>query len=94
MFRPLDDYILIRPLDRQMSTVIDVQLLNERENLGEVIAVGPGKCNKKGWRRPLDVNIGDIVRFGEFEFPTFYDGDIDKYLIIQEADIAGVVMDE
>lgn len=91
-FKPTQDYILIKPLERVASRVINVILLNELPNLGTVIVVGPGKRDKRGIVKPLDVQVGDIVRFGEFKnmFPEYYEG-LTKYLIIQEADVAGVV---
>lgn len=91
MFRPSADRILVKPIERVASDII-LTVLDELPNLGEVVAVGPGKRDKKGNLKPLDVKVGDTVRFGEFRdmFPTYYDG-LQKYLIMQEADVAGVV---
>lgn len=94
MFRPRADYILVKPLERVASSIIDV-VLHELPNLGVVIAIGPGKIDKRGQRRRLDVKIGDTVRFGEFNgmFPEYIDNGV-RHLIVQEADIAGVLETE
>ena len=94
MFKPKHDYLLVKPLERTASKVIAV-VLHEQPNLGVVVAVGPGKRDKKGNIKPLDVKPGDTVRFGEFKnmFPEYYIG-LEKHLIIQEADVAGVVEPE
>lgn len=38
----------------------------DRPTRGQVVAKGPGKRNKKGELRPLDVGVGDAVLFPEF----------------------------
>ena len=89
MVRPLRDYILVKPLGRPQSDVIQV-VSTERPNLGLVLATGPGKANKKGKIEPLDVKTGQTVRFGEFAFPEVQVNGV-RCLMMQEADIAGVV---
>lgn len=91
MLRPTQDYIVVKPLPRFHSAVIDVQT-REKHCRGEVIAVGPGKRDKKGRLKPLDARCGDIVAFGngEFDFyPKWQDSPESETLrVIQEADIA------
>lgn len=91
MLNPRQDYILVKPIPRVLSDVIEV-VSHEAFSLGKIIAVGPGKENKRGVRMPLDAQVGQTVRFGEFKnmFPEYYDNG-EKYLLIQEADIAGIV---
>ena len=90
MFKPKADYILVKPQPRVASDIIEV-VLHEAPNIGTVIAVGPGK-ELKGKRMPLDVRVGETVRFGEFRnmFPEYWEDGV-KYLILQEADLAGIV---
>ena len=88
MLKMLRDRLLIKPIIRELSKIIIVDN-TERYNIGEVIAAGPGKViNGKLIR--TDVKVGDIVRYGEFDFPV-YENEGTKYLIIQEADVAGIV---
>jgi chaperonin GroES len=88
MLRMLRDRIMVKPIERVLSTIIEVKN-TEKFNLGTVIAVGPGK-ELRGKVMPMDVKPGDTVRWGEFQFPEYREG-TDKYLILQEADIAAVV---
>jgi co-chaperonin GroES (HSP10) len=45
--RPLRDRIVVRPIERVKSQVIDV-VMSELPNSGEILAVGPGEVDKKG----------------------------------------------
>ncbi|MDE3022981.1 MAG: co-chaperone GroES [Pseudomonadota bacterium] len=91
MIRPLRDRVIVKPVPRIASEIIEV-ILNEKPNVGEVMAVGPGKVDGKGHIHPLDLKVGQKVRFGEFVFPEYHE-DGQKYLVLQEADIAGIVED-
>lgn len=90
MLRPTQDYILVRPLDREHSATLTI-IKNELHARGQVLAVGPGKRDKRGKIKPLDARVGDIVHFGNGEnfdwFPKFYQGN-ECLRLIQEADIA------
>jgi co-chaperonin GroES (HSP10) len=88
MLKPTQDYILVRPIERKQSSVLHV-ISYEKHCRGEVISTGPGKRDKKGKLRPLAVNKGDVVAFGDgnFDFyPTYTEAGID-YRIISEADV-------
>lgn len=91
MLKMLRDRILVQPIERQLSAVLVVKNA-ERTNLGIVIAVGPGK-EVKGRIQPLDVKVGDTVRYGEFMYPEYREGGV-TYQILQEADLAAIVEDE
>ena len=90
MFRPTQDYILVRPLPRELSETLTI-VTNEKHARGKVLAIGPGKLNKHGRRIQLDTQIGDIVHFGNGEnfdwFPKIYEGN-ECLRLIQEADVA------
>ena len=89
MLRPLRDRIVVRPMPRDKSTWILV-IDSENDQVGEVVAVGPGKRTKRGVQ-PLDVKVGDIIRFGcdYLNFPEYRENGT-VYRVLQEADIAGV----
>ncbi len=88
----LRDKIVVKPIKRVASTII-ATVLHERPNVGEVVAVGPGKWLKSGKLQPMELKVGDKIRFGEFNFPEYIENNI-KYLILQEADCAGIIEDE
>ena len=77
ILKPLADKIVVKPDVRVLSSVI---LVNNREydNMGTVVAVGPGK-RINGRRQDMPVKPGDYVRFG-----TMSDNSKDEYLKYQE----------
>ena len=66
MLRPLRDRIVVRPIERVKSQVIEV-IMDELPNIGEVLAVGPGEVDKKGRLIPNPIEIGQRIRFGGME---------------------------
>ena len=74
ILKPLADKIVVKPDVRVLSSVILVNN-KERENMGTVMAVGPGK-KINGRREVMPIQTGDYVRFGNM-------GD-DEYLKYQE----------
>jgi chaperonin GroES len=64
--RPLRDRIVVRPIERVKSQVIDV-VMSELPNTGEILAVGPGEVDKKGRFIPNPLEIGQRIRFGTAE---------------------------
>jgi co-chaperonin GroES (HSP10) len=62
ILKPLGDKIVVRPDKRILSTTIIVNN-NEVDNMGTVVAVGPGK-KIKGRREAMPVEVGQHVRFG------------------------------
>lgn len=98
-FKPLQDYILIRPSERSRSQTLTV-ITSETDQgtwgaYGEVVAIGPGKQAKKGTKTvPIGSKVGDRVLYGGkglgcIKFPkVMHNGD--ECLIIQDADICYV----
>lgn len=60
---PMNDKIVVKPDVRELSSVIIVSN-KEVENMGTVIAVGPGKKLPNGRREDMPVEIGARIRFG------------------------------
>lgn len=94
MLRPRADRLLVAPIERVASHTIAV-VLHEKFNVGKVIAAGEGKRDKKGRLQPLDVKVGDTIRYGGEDyltFPEYFDiNTLTKYHVIQEADVCGIV---
>ena len=67
--QPLDDRVLIKPLEVEETTTGGIVLpdtAKEKSQRGEVIAVGAGKVLDSGDRAPLSVKAGDRVIFGKY----------------------------
>lgn len=97
MLRPTQDYIVVLPVERKQSEVLTV-ISSEKHTQGTVIAVGPGKRDKKGRVRPLTVKPGDFITYGcldrGYDFYPKYEEDGRIYRVLQEADITFIVEPE
>jgi chaperonin GroES len=91
--QPLQDRVVIKPLEDTLQTtpggIVIPDSAKEKPQLGEVVAVGPGRISDEGKTIPLTVKIGDKV------FHTKYGGtnvkiDGDEYIILREDDILAV----
>jgi chaperonin GroES len=67
--RPLDDRVVIEPLEADEKTAGGILLpdtAKQKPQRGRVVAVGPGKLNDKGERATLSVQKGDEVIYGRY----------------------------
>ncbi len=90
---PLGDRVVIERDDTEERTAGGIVLpdtAKEKLNRGRVLAVGPGKLNKKGERIPLQVKVGDHVLFSKYAGDEFKVGD-DEFVLVREEDILAVV---
>jgi chaperonin GroES len=89
---PLHDRVVIRRIEEKESIkggIIIPDSAKEKQQEGEVIAVGSGK-REKGETIPLDVKPGDRVLFGKYSGQTVkVDGD--ELLVMKEDDLFAVV---
>ena len=96
MLRPLRDRIVVRPIERVKSQVIDV-IMEELPNIGEVLAVGPGEIDKKGRLIPNPIEIGQRIRFGGAEdylsYPRFEDNG-EELIVMSWKDVCFVEADD
>jgi len=92
--RPLNDHVVIKPLEAEEVTKSGIVLPDtareEKPEQGEVIAVGPGKFLENGQRVPMSVRPGDKVLFTKYA-PDEVEIDDEKYLVIEEEKILGVI---
>ncbi len=91
--RPLHDRVLVRRMEEETTTAAGIVLpgsATEKPNQGEVIAVGKGKILDSGDVRPMDVQVGDKVLFGQYSGSTVkVDGE--ELLMMREEDIQAVI---
>ena len=94
-FRPLHDRVVVRRIDAEAKTVggiIIPDTAQEKPQRGEVVAVGPGGRDDSGKLIPIDIKVGDQVLFGKWSGNEVKIDDV-EYLIMNESDIMGVLVD-
>jgi chaperonin GroES len=67
--RPLDDRVVVEPLEAEEKTAGGILLpdtAKQKPQRGRVLAVGPGKMRDNGERLTLSVAKGDEVLFGRY----------------------------
>jgi chaperonin GroES len=67
--RPLDDRVVVEPLEAEEKTSGGILLpdtAKQKPQRGRVLAVGPGKLLDNGQRAALNVSKGDEVIFGKY----------------------------
>lgn len=67
--RPLDDRIVVEPMEAEERTAGGIVLpdtAKEKPQRGTVLAIGPGKLLDNGSRGALSVAVGDEVIYGKY----------------------------
>lgn len=92
--KPLDDRIVVRPNEAEQTTVSGLVIpdtAKEKPQLGEVLAVGPGRRSEQsGDVIPLDVKVGDTVYYSKYG-GTEVTIDGEDLLILSSRDVLAVV---
>ncbi|HEU4760624.1 MAG TPA: co-chaperone GroES [Dehalococcoidia bacterium] len=91
---PLGDRIVVKQVRQEevrASGLVIPDTAREKPQLGEVIAVGPGRLDENNKRVPLDVKLGDRVLYAKYsgqEVPRgVFGSDEEEYLVLKETDI-------
>ena len=90
---PLEDRILIKPLERETKTTSGIYLpesVAEKPMQGTVVAIGPGKLLDSGERASLSVKKGDTVVFGKYT-GTEIEIKGEPHLIVRESELLGLI---
>ena len=91
--RPLEDRILVKPLDAETKTASGLFLpesAKEKPMQGKVVATGPGKLLDNGKRQEMLVKKGDTVVFGKYA-GTEIEIKNQKHLIVRESELLGLI---
>lgn len=91
--RPLHDRVVIKRIEEQEQLrggIIIPDSAKEKQQQGEVVAVGQGKALEDGKRIPLDVKVGDRVLFGKYAGTEINIEDEDL-LIVREEEILSII---
>ncbi|MFA7235794.1 MAG: co-chaperone GroES [Phycisphaeraceae bacterium] len=91
--RPLDDRLVVKPLEAETKTASGIYLpesAKEKPTQGKVLAVGPGKLNDEGQRITLSVKKNDTVLYGKYSGSEI-EVDGEKVVILRESELLGIV---
>lgn len=92
--RPLGDRVVIKVLaseEKTKSGIVLPDTAKEKPQIGEVLAVGPGRVLDNGSRATLEVKVGDKVIYSRFSGNEVKE-DGQEYLILNgERDILAIV---
>lgn len=93
--QPIGDRIIVRRESSEAKTSGGILLpdtAKKKPQRGVVLAVGPGKLNKKGERQPMQLKAGDKVLFTSWAGDEFKDRkDPNEVLVMHEEDVLAVI---
>ena len=91
--RPLEDRILIKPLEAETKTKSGIFLpesAKEKPMQGKVVSLGPGKLLDNGERVNPGVKKGDVVVYGKYSGTEVEIKNV-THLIVRESELLGVI---
>jgi chaperonin GroES len=91
--KPLYDRLIVKRIEekeQRRGNIIIPDTAKEKPMEGKVIAVGGGKVDEDGKRRPLEVKVGDRVLFGKYA-GTEIKIDDKEHVIIREDEVLGII---
>ena len=92
--RPLDDRVVVQPMESEERTAGGIVLpdsAKEKPQRGTVVAVGAGKLLESGKRGELSVQVGDHVIYGKYG-GTDIEVNGEEVKILRESDILAKVI--
>ena len=92
MLQPLNDRVLVKPLDAEEKSaggIILPETAQEKPREGKVVAVGPGRLLDNGERQEMSISVDDIVVYTEYG-GTEVKADGEEYLLVEEHSILAV----
>jgi len=91
--KPLADRVVLKAVEAEEKTragIILTAAAQEKPQVAEVVAVGPGARDDNGKLIPMEVKIGDKVITGKYS-GTEVKMDGTEYTIVKQSDILAVV---
>jgi len=91
--KPLEDRILIKPIEQETKTPSGIYLpetAKERPMQGKVVATGPGKLLENGERVKPSVKKGDTVVYGKYA-GTEVEIKGAQHMIMRESELLGLI---
>ncbi len=92
--KPLGDRVFVKVNPSEEKTAGGILLpdtAKEKPQVGEIVAVGPGKRNDDGSRSALDIGVGDKVLYSKYAGTDIKLGG-EEYVLLSEKDILATVI--
>tara|TARA_B100000945_G_scaffold130296_1_gene103982 strand:+ start:477 stop:761 length:285 start_codon:yes stop_codon:yes gene_type:complete len=91
--KPLSDRVVVKPQEAEEKTASGIILpdtAKEKPQMGEILAVGPGKSSDSGSLIKMTVKKGDKILYGKYSGTEITVGN-DEVLIMRESDILAIL---
>ena len=91
--KPLSDRVVVKSVEAEEKTKTGIFLTasaQEKPQVAEVVAVGPGARDDNGKLIPMEVKVGDKVITGKYA-GTEVKMDGAEYTIVKQSDILAIV---
>ena len=91
--RPLDDRVIVKQSqaeDKTSGGIILPDTAKEKPQIGKIIATGPGKTLDNGELKKMSVKKNDKIIYAKY-IGNDVENDGEKYVILRETDILGIV---
>ena len=91
--KPLSDRVVLKPAEAEEKTKTGIILTasaQEKPQIAEIVAVGPGEYGEDGKLRPMTVKVGDKVIAAKYT-GTEVKADGVEYTIVRQGDILAIV---
>ena len=91
--KPLSDRVVVKSVEAEEKTKTGIFLTasaQEKPQVAEVVAVGPGARDDNGKLIPMEVKVGDKVITGKYS-GTEVKMDGAEYTIVKQSDILAIV---
>lgn len=92
--RPLDDRLVVEPLEAEDKTAGGILLpdtAKQKPQRGRIVAAGPGKLRDNGERAALAVSVGDEVLYGKYS-GSEVEVDGREFKILRETDVLAKIV--
>ena len=91
--KPLSDRVVVKPQEAEEKTASGIILpdtAKEKPQMGEILAVRPGKSSDSGSLIKMTVKKGDKILYGKYSGTEITVGN-DEVLIMRESDILAIL---
>ncbi|MFZ5390714.1 MAG: co-chaperone GroES [Patescibacteria group bacterium] len=92
--KPLGDHLVVKITKEDKTTKSGIVLPDtvdkEKQETGEVTAVGPGKLLDSGSRAAMEIKVGDKILFKKYALDEFKI-DEEEFGTLQQSDVIAIV---